>query len=274
MNELAQRLLAGAERLTTPCGDGQLVWHAWGQGKPLVLLHGGSGSWNHWIRNVETLAAAGYRVLAADLPGQGDSATPPTGTDADALTQPLEDGLRTLMGDQPVDMAGFSFGGLTSGLLAAEFPHRVARLVIVGAPVVDRGGKRSVRLVPWRDVPEGPERDKILRHNLQQLMLYKPESIDDLAMALHTANVTRDRLPGRRLALQGALGRAMPRIQCAVWGIYGEKDSTFMDQPEAITQQLAQAPKWQGMTTIPEAGHWVQFEQAEAFNAALLKILG
>ena len=42
-------------------GDGTMVWRRWGPTHPtsansLVLLHGGSGSWRHWIRNIEALA--------------------------------------------------------------------------------------------------------------------------------------------------------------------------------------------------------------------------
>src|SRR3546814_6277896 len=48
------------------CGDGQMVWRLWGEGPPLVLLHGGSGSWTHWFRNIPALARR-YRVIAADL---------------------------------------------------------------------------------------------------------------------------------------------------------------------------------------------------------------
>ena len=109
----ALRVLAQATRHATPCGDGQLVWHTWGHagGEPLVLLHGGSGSWTHWIRNVEALAAAGRRVVVPDLPGFGDSARPPGGQDADAVAPVLADGIRQMAGDAPVDIAGFSFGG-------------------------------------------------------------------------------------------------------------------------------------------------------------------
>src|SRR6202012_2762510 len=62
-----------AERLSTPCGDGSMVWRRWGNGPALVLLHGGYGSWTHWLRNVENLASR-YSVLACDLPGLGESA--------------------------------------------------------------------------------------------------------------------------------------------------------------------------------------------------------
>ena len=59
-------------------GSGQMMWHVWGEGsgKPaLLLFHGGSGSWIHWIRNVLPLSQH-FEVYAADLPGLGDSDPP------------------------------------------------------------------------------------------------------------------------------------------------------------------------------------------------------
>src|SRR3990172_888777 len=41
-----------ARRIETPWGAGTMVWRVWGSGEPLVLFHGGSGSWTHWIRNI------------------------------------------------------------------------------------------------------------------------------------------------------------------------------------------------------------------------------
>ena len=61
--------------LVTALGDGHIVWRCWGQGKPLVLLHGGTGSWMHWIRNVEALSHD-MMVVVPDLPGSGESASP------------------------------------------------------------------------------------------------------------------------------------------------------------------------------------------------------
>ena len=88
---VAATLLTG-RRLQLP---GPMVWHEWGhefldQGaSTAVLLHGGSGSWTHWIRNVAPLVADGFHVLAVDLPGFGDSALPNQGVDVDALIEPL-----------------------------------------------------------------------------------------------------------------------------------------------------------------------------------------
>jgi pimeloyl-ACP methyl ester carboxylesterase len=62
-----------------PMGNGgQMTWHVWDDGtnKPILLLfHGGSGSWIHWIRNVLPLSRH-FAVYAADLPGLGDSDPP------------------------------------------------------------------------------------------------------------------------------------------------------------------------------------------------------
>ena len=135
-----QRQAAQAERHTTPCGDGDIVWHVWGEARPdarpLVLLHGGSGSWTHWVRNIDALVAAGHQLWVPDLPGFGDSAAPASGGDADALVAPLHEGLRALLGSAPCDLVGFSFGGMTAGLLLAAHPGLAQRLVLVGAPAM------------------------------------------------------------------------------------------------------------------------------------------
>jgi pimeloyl-ACP methyl ester carboxylesterase len=267
------RLQSQAERITTPCGAASMVWHAWGSGPPMVLLHGGSGSWTHWLRNIEPLVAAGRRVLVPDLPGFGDSAVPSSGTDADALPVPLEDGLRQIVGSTPVDSAGFSFGGLTAGLLAAQYPQRIARLVVIGAPGLGLWDKRPLVLSPWRHLPDEAQRDAVHRANLAVLMLHDPHAIDDTALALHKANVVRDRMKGRSLARTDALARALQRASCPVWSVYGEQDALYRGRMDEVQAVLQTAAHFRGLALIPDAGHWVQYERPGAFHAALLSAL-
>src|SRR3546814_20757568 len=59
-----------------------MVWRLWGDGPPLVLLHGGHGSWTHWLRNIPVLAEH-FTTIVPDLPGYGDSDLP-------SLTNPVE----------------------------------------------------------------------------------------------------------------------------------------------------------------------------------------
>ena len=159
----ALRALKSATRLETPCGEGSTVWHSWGQGAPLVLMHGGSGSWMHWLRNVEPLAAAGRRVLVPDLPGFGDSASPPNGQDADVLVEPIVRGLEALIGPVACDVVGFSFGGQVAGFMADQFPQRVCRLVIVGAPGMGLYQRGRIVLKGWRRLSSPAARDAVHR---------------------------------------------------------------------------------------------------------------
>ena len=274
-----QRLLQSATRLTTPCGGGDLVWHAWGQAArnpalaPLVLLHGGSGSWTHWLRNIEALAESGRWVLVPDLPGFGDSAAPRHGTDADAIPEPFEQGLQCLLGEQACDLVGFSFGGMVAGLVAAQFPARVARLVLVGAPGLGIAPEKAVRLNAWRHLAEASRRDEVHRSNLAALMLCHPESITETALRLHVANVLRDRMKGRSLSRTDVLARALVQVQCPVHAIYGAEDALYRGKMQALEPALRLAPGFRALTLVEDAGHWVQFERAEAFNAALLSTL-
>ena len=89
------RIESGATRATTPCGGGSMVWRIWGEGRPLLLLHGASGSWTHWIRNIRPLAAR-FRVLVPDMPGFGDSDTPPEPHTADRLADLVASGVGTV----------------------------------------------------------------------------------------------------------------------------------------------------------------------------------
>jgi pimeloyl-ACP methyl ester carboxylesterase len=258
---------------------GDLVWHIWGeQGAdpalpPLLLLHGGSGSWTHWLRNVLPLAATGRRVLVPDLPGFGDSALPPSGADADAMPAPLEQGLTQLLGKAACDVAGFSFGGLTAGLLASEFPARVATLVLIGTPGMGLQALVPFKLKGWRHLPDAAQRLAVHRDNLQLLMLHAPEAITPLACALQSANAVRDRLPKRRLSRTDILARTLPGLRCRVLAMYGEHDPFYKGQTQAFENALQQAPGFRGMHAIAAAGHWAQFEQADAFNRRLRALL-
>ena len=278
MTGLIERLRALATRRETPCGAGTMVWHVWGESRPglppVVLFHGGSGSWTHWLRNIQPLVAAGRQVIAADLPGFGDSAPPPSGGDADALVRPLADGLNVLLGGEPCDLVGFSFGGLTAGLLRAEHPALARRLVLVGAPAMGVTPDRQFELKAWRHLPSAAEQEAVHRFNLAALMLNDASLIDGLALELHIANLMRDRMPRRRLAHTDILARSLPRVRCPVFAIYGAHDALYKAWIHQLEDAFeAAAPDFRGLVLIPEAGHWVPFERPEAFDDALLTVL-
>ena len=275
----AQALLNLATRLETPCGAGTIVWHRWGETSctkglaPVVLFHGGSGSWTHWLRNISALVQSGREVLVPDLPGFGDSAAPSVGTDADALPEPLEQGLAILLGRRACDLVGFSFGGMVAGFIAAQFPARANRLVLVGAPGLGIAPETALRLRAWRHLTDPLQCDAIHRANLAELMLYRPQAITELALRLHVANVLRDRMKGRSLSRTDVLARALEKVACRVDAIYGGEDALYRGRMALLEPALQQAKNFSSLRLIEAAGHWIQFEQPEAFNEALLAVL-
>ena len=138
----------------------------------------------------------------------------------------------------------------------------------MGLTVTDR-----IPLKGWRHLPNPQAQEQIHRHNLMALMLARQASLDDLALALHTANVTRDRVIRRRLSSTDIVARTLPQLHAKVSAIYGEHDALYRGRlPELQSAMLSLAPRWGQWQTVQGAGHWVNYEAADAFNSALLGI--
>ena len=271
-----QRELAGVQRHVTLCDGAQTVWHAWGDAdRPVVvLLHGGSGSWTHWVRNIAPLRGAGWRVLVPDLPGFGDSDLPAGCSDVDGLPVHLHAGLQQLQPAGPVALVGFSFGGMTAALWLEAYPQDAQQLVLVGAPGMGFAVPERIPLKGWRHLPTPEAQAQVHRHNLMTLMLQTPEALDGLALSLHTANVQRDRMPRRRLSSTDIVAQTLPKLQARVSAIYGEHDALYRGRlPELQAAMQGCSPHWGQWHTVPGAGHWVQYEAADVFNAHLLTVL-
>ena len=162
---------------------------------------------------------------------------------------------------------------MVAGFIAEQFAARVARLVLVGAPGLGIAPKKAIRLNAWRHLAEPAQRDAVHRRNLAALMLLHPESITELAVRLHGANVLRDRMKGRSLSRTDVLAQSLARVQCPVCAIYGREDALYRGLGERLEPALRLVPGFKSLTWIEASGHWVQFEQADAFNAALLAAL-
>lgn len=275
--ESARRLEAASTVHRTAYAEGDVVWHVWGElaagDTPVVLFHGGSGSWTHWIRNISDLAAAGRQVWAVDLPGFGDSAAPPSGSDADGIIEPLYESMRELFGPRACDLVGFSFGGMTAGMLLAAHPELGRQLVLVGAPAMGVVPKRQFELKAWRHLPADGQMSAH-RFNLAALMLHDHSLIEGEALAVHVNNVVRDRMQRRRLAHTDILARSLPAVSCPVHAIYGASDALYKEWIGVLEQAYADAaPDFRGMELVEDCGHWVQFERPQAFLDALLRAL-
>jgi 2-hydroxy-6-oxonona-2,4-dienedioate hydrolase len=253
--------------------EGRFVcWRQFGNGPPVVLLHGGHGSWLHWVRNIEALATR-FAVWVPDLPGFGESDDlgPSRSGDMADLVHATLTSLDMLVGaDTWVDMVGFSFGGLVAAQMAARRP-RIRHLVLLGA--AGHGGLRRPRgeLMNWHRAKTQEAIDVCMHHNLHMHMLFDAAQIDALALDVHSVSCKRARFRSRPISQAGGLSVALAQTSAQVLMVWGEHDVTA--EPAVLMTSLVEGqPQRQGRI-LPGVGHWVQYESAAEVNRLLLEVL-
>jgi 2-hydroxy-6-oxonona-2,4-dienedioate hydrolase len=253
-----------------------MVWRIWGNGRPLVLLHGASGSWTHWIRNIMPLATR-FRVFAPDMPGFGDSDMPPEPHTADMLAAEIGSGLDVLI-PPPLefDIAGFSFGGIIAGLMAARLGHRLGTLVLLGAGGFGLRPIVTPSLLPLKPDMTPADRKRVHGENLRILMIADPRKVDDLAVFVQMENICRARVNSGAIPRSDVLLQALPLIQARITGIWAGRDAFTASRAERVEEYrrlLASVQPDLDFRVIPESGHWTTYEAADEVNAALFDML-
>lgn len=258
-----------ARRFTTPCGEGEMVWRRWGAGRPMVLLHGGTGSWTHWVRNVAALSAI-RELWIPDMPGYGDSAMPPRGSGIAEFAEIVANGVGQLIGPgEGADLVGFSFGGLVAGHVAAGRPELLRRLVLVGAGGLGLRDGKKLPLVAWRHLKDEAARAAAHRHNLANLMLWDAAKIDPLAERIQADNAQRSRLNSGPFSRGESLLEPLSRVRVPIDGIWGRHDATLGARIAEVEPILRRTDPAATFNVVENAGHWVMYEQSDAFHSAL-----
>ena len=106
-----------------------------GSGLPVVLCHGFPHIWFSWHRQIAALAAAGYRVIAPDMRGMGQTGAPAevAAYGVDSVTADLT-GLLDHLGIERAVFAGLDFGAFAIQDLALRQPDRVIALIVLENP--------------------------------------------------------------------------------------------------------------------------------------------
>ena len=264
-----ERLYAAADHHEMVHANGRLSWRSWGDGPPLLLLHGSHGGWLHWVRNIDALAAT-RRVIVPDLPGFGDS-DPPADIESPAdHAALLTDALPAMTGGEPVDILAFSLGALFACLIAQSAPTTVRRLILVDAGGLDT----PMRFADFRPIKGTPpeERRAVNRHNLGAMMLHDPAHIDDLAIdiSMYYGPLARTRVQFH--VIPDKLLLALAKTRAPVDLIWGEHDYPHPD-PEANAAVVRRHHPEAELRVVPGAGHWSMYECPDAFNAAAIDLL-
>ncbi len=265
------KLDAAAQRTETPCGDGSMVWRSWGEGPALVLLHGGAGSWQHWLYTVPAFSRT-HRVLAPDLPGLGESADPPAPVDMATVAAIIAAGIDQVLGPQAsYDLVGFSFGASAGGHVALLHQERVRSLTLLGAGgLVRPHTPMTLERVRGKT---GAELMAAHRTNLARTILADPARIDALALAIQDWNARHSRLNTPALIQLRPLAVSLPQLRIPVNAIWGERDQIAYYTLEDRIAALRVLRPGIEPHVIPAAGHWAMYEAPEAFNAALAGFL-
>ncbi len=110
---------------------GQIVYHEFGAGQPLLFVHNvGLGASSYEWSRVYPEFAEGYRVIALDLVGFGESARPATRFTAADYVRMLAEFIRALEWNQPPILVGSGLGAGFCVYLATQHPELVSRLIL------------------------------------------------------------------------------------------------------------------------------------------------
>ena len=129
--------------------QGIVHYESFGQGAPVILLHGWLGSWGLWQPTMEALGGR-YRCYALDFWGFGESGKKRASYDVTDFMELVKQFMDAL-GIEAAPIIGHSMGGTTALGTAIRYPERVRRVCVIGSPIV--GTSLSVFLqlagVPW-----------------------------------------------------------------------------------------------------------------------------
>lgn len=256
---------AAGERHVIDYQGRPMVWRRFGSGEPLVLLHGGHGSWLHWIRNIQALARR-RTVWVPDMPSYGDSAAM-DGSGFEDMVGAMLAMLDDIFGrGTGIDLAGFSFGGMIAAHVAAR-RDGVRSLATLGS--AGHGGMRREKapLLNWKKSRTPDELEAAMRHNLAAQMFSDAAKIDDLAVAAHAWSCQHTRFRSKDIAPRGNLKGALAARDLPMLLIWGADDITA--DPQAILPALTQGHGNRTGRIIPAAGHWVQYECHAQINDIL-----
>ena len=253
-------------------------------GIPVVLFHGSIAWSEFWRSTIDTLAAAGFRVIALDIPPFGFSERPGGYTRRDQAAR-TADVLHALRIEGPI-IVGHSVGSGVATELVMRHPQGIRGLVLIDAalgltsPPSDPSpliGPKWVREILVSLTVTNPLATKaLLRSVIARKERALPEYVDILqrpwvlrGSTSDFADWLYDFLGSERTALSADRG-SYRNLKLPVTLLWGDQDSvTPLEQAHDLQTLLPQAT----LTLLPGVGHIPQIEDPDMFNNALLKAL-
>jgi len=238
----------------------------------VLLLHGLGADSASWTLQLPALAAAGFRPLAPDVAGFGQSGYDGRGWSIRRMAIQMA-GLLEDTATGPAHVVGISMGGVIAQQFALDFPGMIRRLVLANTFAVLRPATTSgwfyflrrlilvhtlglaaqARFVAGRIFPE-PHQAPLRELLISSISRADPRAYRRAMVSLGTFD-SRSRLA---------------KIKAPTLVITGANDTTVGTLRQ---KSLAEAIPGARQVVIPEAGHAVSVDQADRFNRELLAFL-
>lgn len=251
-----------------------------GDGPLVVLLHGFPESGYSWRRQLPALAKAGFRAVAPDMRGYGQSPKP-RDVDAYRMTQIVEDihALATRLGSKPFVLVGHDWGAFAAWYFAMTYPEMLRKLVILNVP---------------HPAPLSRELRQSTRQKLRLLyqLVFRLPVVPELLMRLFgklflraLGRFTKEEIATYARQWRGSYTpmfnyyRAVPRarremrrlirpIDVPTLIIWGEREPVFT---RATTENFREWVPNVRVEPIPNAGHFVQTDAADRVTELIIE---
>ncbi len=259
-----------------------------GSGTPVVMLHGGgpgASGVSNYSRNIDALAQR-FRVIVPDMPGYGRSDKGVDQSDPFGYLANMIRGLLDELGLSTAHLIGNSYGGSAALRLALDIPHRVDKLLLMGA-----GGIGTTRTLPTAGLNkllgyyggDGPSRDKLATF-VRNYLVYEGASVpDSLIDTRYTASVDPEvvadpplQRPSGPMALRTlwrmdlTRDKRLKHLATPTLVLWGRDDK--VNRPAGGPMLLNLMPNAELVMTS-HTGHWLQWERAELFNQLVTEFL-
>jgi pimeloyl-ACP methyl ester carboxylesterase len=275
-----------ARALVVTVNERKMTYHEAGHGPVLLLLHGsgpGVTGMENFRSNIGTYSKH-FRTIVLDLPGYGGSDAvdgPPDQAAAKAVVDFIE-----TLGIGSASLLGNSFGGIVGARIAAQWPLRVAKLIMIGglgfnlfAPFPNEG----INLLS--EFAEDPTRARMaqwLRSMVHDQSIITDEMIDRrLAQALEPKTLASTKMMYSRASMQAMANFIagpdalksidfLTRIQCPTLLTWGRDDRVSQLDRALLPMRLI--PQCE-LHVFPNCGHWAMIERKKEFEATTLNFL-
>jgi pimeloyl-ACP methyl ester carboxylesterase len=250
-------------------------------GRPIVFVHGLSGSWQNWLENIPHFARH-HRVLALDLPGFGHSPLPEWEISIESHARLVHDFCQAL-GVQDAAIVGNSMGGFVAAEAIIQDPARFAKLVLISAAGISharalRGpavtaARMSVAVTPFiLGMQERALLRPKLRFRLMRPVFHNPLKLryELLYEFLHNGPGTDGFLP----AIAGLTGYdfldSLEEVEARTLIVWGRNDQIV---PPADSGGYGRRLRNSRTTIYDKTGHCAMAERPVRFNRELEEFL-